>query len=37
MSIALAISIYTALLAVVSSLMIYYFRVIRPKDEEQLK
>jgi len=37
MSIALAISIYTALLAVVSSLMIYYFRVIRPQDEKQFK
>jgi len=37
MSIALAISIYTAIIAMVTSLVVYYFRVIRPKDEEQFK
>lgn len=37
MSIALAVSIYTALVAVVTSIMIYYFRVMRPKDEEKFK
>jgi len=37
MSIALAISIYTATIAMITSLMVYYFRVIRPKDEEQFK
>jgi len=37
MTIALAISIYTAIIAMVTSLMVYYFRVIRPKDEEQFK
>jgi len=37
MTITLAISIYTALLAIITSLMVYYFRVIRPKDEGQFK
>jgi preprotein translocase subunit YajC len=37
MTIALAISIYTAMIATVVSIVVYYFRVIRPKDEEQLK
>jgi len=35
MSIAVALAIYAALIAVVSSLLTYYFKVIRPKDEEQ--
>ena len=33
MSIALAIKIYLGLVALVTSLLVYYFRVIRPKDE----
>jgi len=37
MTIALAIAIYTALIAVVSSLMVYYFRVMYPQEEKQLK
>jgi len=37
MTIALALSIYTALVAVVSSLMVYYFRVMYPREEQQLK
>ena len=37
MSIGLAIAIYTALVAVVSSLMVYYFRVMYPREEQQLK
>ena len=35
MSIALAISIYAAIVTSVSSMVIYYFKVIRPKDESQ--
>jgi preprotein translocase subunit YajC len=35
MTIGLAIATYTALVAVVSSLMIYYFRVMRPNEEKQ--
>ena len=37
MSIGLAIAIYTALVAVVSSLMVYYFRVMYPQEEKQLR
>jgi len=37
MSIGVGIAIYTALVAVVSSLMIYYFRVMYPREEAQLK
>jgi len=37
MSIALGIAIYTAIVAVISSLMVYYFRVMYPREEAQLK
>jgi len=37
MSIALGIAIYTTLVAVVASLMVYYFRVMYPREEQQLK
>jgi Flp pilus assembly pilin Flp len=37
MTLTVAISLYAVLVAFVTSLMIYYFQVIRPKDEEQLK
>jgi len=37
MSIALGIAIYTALVAFVSSLMVYYFRVMYPREEQQLR
>jgi len=37
MSIGLGITIYAALVAVISSLMVYYFRVMYPRDEQQLK
>jgi hypothetical protein len=37
MSVGLGIAIYTALVAVVSSVMIYYFRVMYPQEEKQLK
>lgn len=37
MSLSLAIAIYCAMIAVVSSLMTYYFKVMRPKEEELLK
>ena len=37
MSIALGITIYATLVAFVSSLMVYYFRVMYPKEEAQLK
>jgi hypothetical protein len=36
MSIIVAISIYCAMIAVVSSLLTYYFKVIRPKEEQEL-
>ena len=37
MSIGLAVAIYTALIALVSSILTYYFKVMRPKEEEELK
>jgi len=37
MSIGLGVVIYAALVAVVSSLMVYYFRIMYPRDEQQLK
>jgi len=37
MSIGVGIAIYAALVAGVSSLMVYYFRVIYPREEQQLK
>ena len=37
MSVGLGIAIYTALVAVISSLMVYYFRVMYPREEKQLK
>ena len=37
MSITLAIAIYIALVAFVSSLMVYYFKVMYPREEAQLK
>ena len=37
MSISLAVAIYAAIVAVVSSLMTYYFKVMRPREEEQLR
>jgi len=37
MSIALGIAIYTVIVAVISSLMVYYFRVMYPREEAQLK
>jgi hypothetical protein len=37
MSLSLAIAIYLALVATVSSIMLYYFKVMRPKDEERIK
>lgn len=37
MSVGLAATVYAVIVAFVSSVMIYYFRVIRPKDEEQFK
>jgi|LauGreDrversion4_2_1035121.scaffolds.fasta_scaffold49853_10 hypothetical protein len=37
MSIALAFAIYSALVAVVSSLMIYYWKVMYPQQEAKLK
>jgi len=37
MSIALATLIYTALVAFVSSLMVYYFKVMYPREEAQLR
>ena len=37
MSIGFAIAIYTTLVAVVSSLIVYYFRVMYPREEAQLK
>jgi hypothetical protein len=37
MSLSLAIAIYCAMIAVVSSLLTYYFKVMRPREEEQIK
>jgi hypothetical protein len=37
MSIGLSIAIYSALVAIVSSSMIYYFRVMYPREEAQLR
>ena len=37
MTIGLAIAIYTALIAFVSSIMLYYLRVMYPREEAQLK
>jgi len=37
MSIELGIAIYTAIVVVISSLMVYYFRVMYPREEAQLK
>ena len=37
MTITVALLIYSGLVALVSSLMLYYFKVIRPKEEAQYK
>jgi len=37
MTITVALLIYSGLVALVSSLMVYYFKVIRPKEEAQYK
>jgi hypothetical protein len=37
MSLALAFAIYTSLVAFVSSIMIYYLKVMYPREEAQLK
>jgi hypothetical protein len=37
MSLGLAIAIYTALVALVSSTMLYYIKVMYPREEAQLK
>jgi len=37
MSIGIGIAIYTALVAFVSSIMVYYFKVMYPREEAQLK
>jgi len=37
MSIGFAIAIYTALVAFVSSTVLYYFKVMYPREEQQLK
>jgi hypothetical protein len=37
MSLSLAIAIYAAIVAVVSSLLTYYFKVMRPREEEELR
>ena len=37
MSISLAIAVYCAMIAMVSSILTYYFKVMRPKEEEHLK
>ena len=37
MSIGFAIAIYTALVAFVSSIMVYYLKVMYPREEQQLK
>ena len=33
MSLSLGIAIYLMLVALVTSIMVYYFRILRPKDE----
>ena len=37
MSIALGIAIYSALVAFISSLMVYYYKVMYPREEAKLK
>jgi hypothetical protein len=37
MSIALGVAIYAALVAFVSSTMLYYFKVMYPREEAQFK
>jgi hypothetical protein len=37
MSLSLAIAIYAAIVAVVSSILTYYFKVMRPREEEELR
>ena len=37
MSLGIAFAIYTTLVAFVSSIMIYYFKVMYPTEESQLK
>jgi len=37
MTLGLAIAIYTALVAFVSSIMLYYLKVMYPREEAQLK
>ena len=37
MTLGLAIAIYTSLVAFVSSLMLYYLKVMYPREENQLK
>jgi len=37
MSIGFAITIYTTLVAFVSSIMVYYLKVMYPREEHQLK
>jgi hypothetical protein len=37
MSLGIAFAIYTTLVAFVSSIMIYYFKVMYPTEEAQLK
>jgi len=37
MSIGLGVAIYATLVAFVSSIMVYYFKVIYPTEEAQLK
>jgi len=37
MSITVALAIYAAIVAVVSSILTYYFKVMRPREEEELR
>jgi hypothetical protein len=37
MSIALGIAIYSALVAFISSIMVYYYRVMYPQEEAKLR
>ena len=37
MSISFAIAFFLSLVAIVTSLLIYYFKIIRPKDEAQFQ
>jgi len=37
MTVGLAFAIYTALVAFVSSIMLYYLKVMYPREENQLK